>query len=185
MADSSEHHTMPSMPTPRIITACSPSLPTSNSAGLLLLFACLLSVASLTGCVERTVSVTSEPSGALVFLNDEEVGRTPVTVPFTFYGVYQVRLQRDGYHGLSTSQKAVAPWWEAPGPDLFAEMIPNNRVKLAWHYELEKAEAGDPDRIIDHASQLRSLLQTESPALDTQVVEPTQAAPEITSEQAR
>lgn len=47
------------------------------------------------GCVERVISITSEPSGSLVHLNDEEVGRTPLTVPFTFYGVYDVRLSHE------------------------------------------------------------------------------------------
>ncbi len=49
----------------------------------------------LTGCVERTISISSEPSGALVHLNDEEVGRTPLTVPFTFYGTYSVRVTHE------------------------------------------------------------------------------------------
>ena len=48
------------------------------------------------GCVERLITVRSQPSGALVYLNDEEVGRTPVTVPFTFYGYYDVRLEHEG-----------------------------------------------------------------------------------------
>src|SRR5436190_11289311 len=30
------------------------------------------------GCVEQKLSVTSEPDGALVYLNNEEVGRTPL-----------------------------------------------------------------------------------------------------------
>ena len=62
-------------------------------------FACLVTVAatlSLTGCIERLITVTSQPAGALVYLNDEEVGRTPVTVPFRFYGVYDVRLEHEG-----------------------------------------------------------------------------------------
>lgn len=168
---------MPLMLKPRITISQSAAAPAVKAA----MFACLLGVVTLTGCVERTISVTSEPAGALVYLNDEEVGRTPVTVPFTFYGAYSVRLERDGYHALGTQQKAVAPWWEMPGPDLFAEMIPNNRVKLAWHFDLEKADATDPDTVIDHASQLRSQLQAESPALDTQVVQPQQAAPENAS----
>lgn len=165
---------MPHMLTPRNTT----QYHATTSARQILLLATLICLTSLAGCVERTISVTSEPAGALVYLNDEEVGRTPVDVPFTFYGVYQVRLQRDGYQALSTNQKAIAPWWEAPGPDLFAEMIPNNHVKLSWHYNLEKAEAANPDAVIDHANQLRALLLEESPTLDTQIVEPTQAAPQ-------
>ncbi len=48
------------------------------------------------GCVERTITITSDPPYALVWLNDEEIGRTPVTVPFTFYGKYDVRLIHEG-----------------------------------------------------------------------------------------
>ena len=55
----------------------------------------LMAMVSLTGCIERTISITSEPSGALVHLNDDEVGRTPLTVPFTFYGVYDVRVEHE------------------------------------------------------------------------------------------
>ncbi len=65
--------------------------PRAQFASLLLLALCLL-----TGCVERLITVKSTPAGALVYLNDEEVGRTPVTVPFKFYGTYDVRLEHEG-----------------------------------------------------------------------------------------
>ncbi|MFB3120043.1 MAG: PEGA domain-containing protein [Stenotrophomonas maltophilia] len=40
--------------------------------------------------------ITSEPPGALVWLNDREIGRTPVDVDFEFYGRYDVRLHLPG-----------------------------------------------------------------------------------------
>ena len=121
------------------------------------------------GCVERTIKITSEPAGALVYLNDEEVGRTPVAVPFTFYGTYDVRLEAEGYQPLWTSQEAKGPWWEAPGPDLFAEAVPHHKVELDWHFVMKPkpAVSGDTtDRLIDHAKQFRAMLRQESP--DTQ-----------------
>lgn len=126
-----------------------------RTALLLLAVPCL----SVVGCVQRTISITSEPAGALVFLNDEEVGRTPVTVPFTFYGVYDVRMEAEGYHPLWTKHKAKAPWWETPGIDLFAEMVPDKQAELYWHFTMEEqppAEAVDADLLLDHARQLRS-----------------------------
>lgn len=111
------------------------------------------------GCVQRTISITSQPQGALVYLNDEEVGRTPVTVPFTYYGTYDVRVVHDGYAPLWTKQKAQAPWWEWPGPDLVGEAIPNNEVNLAWHFDLEPATPAsevDPGLLLDHANQLKA-----------------------------
>ena len=50
----------------------------------------------LCGCQQRTIRVTSEPSGAVAYLNDVEVGRTPVEVDFTWFGTYEVRLEKEG-----------------------------------------------------------------------------------------
>jgi hypothetical protein len=112
------------------------------------------------GCVERRLVITSDPAGALVYLNDQEVGRTPLEVPFTWYGTYDVRLEREGYTTLQTEREAERPWWETPGPDLLAEAIPDKRVEIAWHLEMQEAVPAsqvDPDRVLDFARQLREL----------------------------
>lgn len=117
---------------------------------------CVLSL----GCVERRLLITSEPAGALVYLNDQEVGRTPLEVPFTWYGTYDVRLEREGYQTLDTQQTAEQPWWEKPGPDLFAEAVPDKRVEIAWHLKMKEAQPAsevDPDRLLEFAQQLREL----------------------------
>ena len=139
--------TMPAMPRKTPVTA--------------LLAAALLSGVAGGGCVQRTISIQSEPQGALVYLNDEEVGRTPLTVPFTFYGVYDVRLEKEGYQPLWTQKEADAPWWEAPGPDLFAEMVPDNEVNLEWHFSLEPQGEVDPAVLLDHAQQLRARVRQD------------------------
>jgi PEGA domain len=76
------------------------------------------------GCVRRELTVTSDPPGALVFLNDQEVGRTPLTRPFTFYGTYDVRVRKEGYQTLKTKSLVLAPWWQWVPIDLFAEALP-------------------------------------------------------------
>jgi hypothetical protein len=124
------------------------------------LAAILLSVASLsmTGCLQRTISITSQPSGALVYLNDEEVGRTPLTVPFTYYGTYDVRLEHADAQPLWTTHKAVAPLYDLPGPDLIAEAVPNGKVELEWHFEMQEKLPDDADLVIEHARQIRALV---------------------------
>ncbi|MEM9296507.1 MAG: PEGA domain-containing protein [Planctomycetota bacterium] len=110
------------------------------------------------GCVQRTITVTSEPPGALVSLNDVEVGRTPVTTDFLFYGVYDVRLTLDGYTPLRTQAEAEAPWWDYPGPDLFAEAVPGLKSEVAWHFELEPREPlgpGGPDGLLQRAARVQ------------------------------
>jgi hypothetical protein len=103
--------------------------------------ACAVTILLLGGCVERTISITSEPPGALVWLNDREIGRTPVDVEFVHYGTYDVRLDLEGYEPLLTSGRAAPPWWDVPGADLLAELAPGHRrVEIAWHYELAPAD---------------------------------------------
>ena len=66
----------------------------------------VLPIVLLGGCVKRTIMVTSDPEGALVWLNEREVGRTPVEVEFLYYGTYDVRLVKDGYEPLLTKGEA-------------------------------------------------------------------------------
>ena len=118
---------------------------------------------TLTGCIQRTISINSEPEGALVHLNDVEVGRTPLSVPFTFYGTYDVRLEKEGYDTLHVPTKADAPWWEAPGPDLVAEALPGERrVDLQWDYVMTPTQPTSAEALVDRAKQLRATFRPEA-----------------------
>jgi hypothetical protein len=98
----------------------------------------------MSGCLERTITVTSEPPGALVTLNSVEVGRTPVTTAFTYYGVYDVRLSREGYEPVWTKKKAAAPLYEYPPVDLVASAMPADiRTRLTWHFVLTPQVTAD------------------------------------------
>ncbi len=110
------------------------------------------------GCVKRTISITSEPTGALVWLNDREIGRTPVEVEFDYYGTYDVRLQKEGYESKMTTGEAKAPWWEFIGLDLIAELTPADlHSRVEWHYQLRPAD-DDPAAILERAGELREQL---------------------------
>lgn len=124
---------------------------------------CILLIAlTATGCVKRTITINSKPQGALVYLNDIEIGRTPTQVPFTFYGVYSVRLEKEGFATLNTSQKAEAPWWDTLGPDLFSELSPEKKhVQLKWHFELEPQKPVSEADLLDHAKQMRAKTRYE------------------------
>ena len=124
----------------------------------------ILIATALSGCVQRTVTITSEPSGALIYLNDEEVGRTPLTVPFTFYGKYDVRIEAEGHHPLWTRKEATPPWWDHVGPDLFAEVIPHGKAEQRWHFVLTaapKPKDVDEQVLLDHAHQLRATIPND------------------------
>jgi len=100
----------------------------------LLLIAMLL---VMPGCLQRRIRVTSDPPGAIVWVNDTEIGRTPAETSFTFYGDYDVRLELDGYEPIHTMRRARAPLYEYPGPDLVAAALPFKFENIVeWHFEL-------------------------------------------------
>ncbi|HZW08201.1 MAG TPA: PEGA domain-containing protein [Phycisphaerales bacterium] len=88
------------------------------------------------GCRTRTLEITSDPPGALVWLNDEQVGRTPLETGFVHYGDYEVRLRLDGYNPLVTHRPAGAPLIDQPGIDFVTQAFPGNSV-TRWHFILE------------------------------------------------
>lgn len=116
---------------------------------------------ALTGCVERRMFITSDPPGALVHLNDIEVGRTPLEVDFDFFGEYEVRVEREGYETLLTTATAQGKLHDYPGFDLLAEALPFQfKTHPEWHFTLEKAVT-DPDEMIARARLLRDRLTGE------------------------
>lgn len=125
---------------------------------------CVLTLAALSGgCLERTITVTSEPPGAIVTLNDVEIGRTPVTTEFTYFGVYEVRVRKDGYEPLVTQRETTTPIWEYPGIDLLAIMAPwRVKTSIDWGFELEpRVEPGSTEafeaegELLERATELR------------------------------
>lgn len=126
---------------------------------MMLLVACSL----CTGCVRRTITITSEPAGALCWLNGREVGRTPVTVDFLYYGEYDVQLTHDGFEPLLTTGNAKAPLWDSIPLDMASEVWPGEpHADIRWHYVLQPRES-DRDALVERAKDLREQLLLEAP----------------------
>jgi hypothetical protein len=124
---------------------------------LLVTLAASLAVTGCYGQVQRLITVDSEPHGAICWLNDNEVGRTPVTVPFTWYGTYGVRLECPGYETLVTTAKVEEPLFETMPLDLaFETVIPGVHTDAHdFNFTLKKAEPVDPKALRDRAETLR------------------------------
>ena len=115
----------------------------------------------LAGCVERTLTINTEPQGAVVVLNDQEIGVSPVTVPFNWYGDYWVRATRDGYETLNTHRRLKAPLYDHPPLDFFAQVLWPGRIVDAyeWTFDLSPKEYPTRDELIEQAQSLRTQLQ--------------------------
>jgi len=124
----------------------------------LAIFAVIMSAMLLAGCVERELTINTTPAGGLVFLNDEEIGYSPVTVSFLWYGDYKVRISKDGYKTLDTHKKLKAPLHDRFPFDFFAEIL--NPAKIVdsyeWSFVLEEYTEPKREELLNAAEAVRA-----------------------------
>ncbi|MFM1822782.1 MAG: hypothetical protein RI967_1048 [Planctomycetota bacterium] len=123
----------------------------------------LLASCALAGCVERRVSIETDPPGALVWINDVQVGRSPVGVEIVHDGVYDLRLEKEGYEPLVTPATAEGPLWDAVPFDFFAEILPiDARREARWVFTLVPRDDSE-DALVGRAEALRGRLADDAP----------------------
>src|SRR5437868_4852974 len=88
-----------------------------------------ISAILLAGCVERRFVIESDPPGALVLVNGQPLGATPVDGHFLFYGKYQFTLIKDGYETLQVEECFRAPWYQYFPVDFLSENIYPGKVE--------------------------------------------------------
>ncbi|GMU24615.1 MAG: hypothetical protein AMXMBFR13_46890 [Phycisphaerae bacterium] len=113
------------------------------------------------GCVRRTVTINTDPQGAVVTLNDEVVGTSPVSVDFTWYGDYDVILRKEGYETLKTHYRLDAPWYQIPPIDFVAETL----VPVTIHDQHELSFALEPEKPIDREALIKDATTIRDRAL--------------------
>lgn len=126
-------------------------------ARVLPLASCLFPIALLSACGtnQRTLVITSEPAGALVHVNDVQLGETPLEAEFTWFGVYDVRLSKPGFEPLVTTAKADPNLHDQPVFDFFSEVFPGTReTTVRWHFTLDPADT-DQDALLERARDIR------------------------------
>jgi len=95
------------------------SRPRSTFLLVMLLLVCF----AASGCVRRRMTIVSNPPGAKVFVDGYEIGTTPVSTSFVYYGTREVKLIKDGYETLTTLHTVSRPWYQIPGIDFFSEVV--------------------------------------------------------------
>lgn len=118
----------------------------------------IAALCSSPGCVERTAKIQTQPPGALVIVNDEEIGVSPVKFSFLWYGDYDIILRKPGYTTLKAHYQINAPWYQWPPIDLVAEtMVPAmiHDDREIPPFTLEPQEAPSAESVVERAVELR------------------------------
>jgi hypothetical protein len=111
----------------------------------------------LSGCVERKLTINTEPQGALIVLNDEEVGTSPVTVAFNWYGDYSVRINKEGYQSLITHKNLKRPARDAFPLDFYYEVLHPGRIvdEYEWSFALTPYKPANRDELLKAAQTVK------------------------------
>ena len=121
----------------------------------------LVAASSLCGCnsMWRRMTIRSEPSGALVVLDGKEVGYTPYTSDFIYYGTRELTLNKDGYERLTVPIKLDTPWYQVPPADFVTDnLLPvkvTNRQEFCFALQPQQTNVSVQD-LLNRAGSLRS-----------------------------
>ena len=109
------------------------------------------------GCVRKRMTIVSNPPGAQVFIDNHEIGTTPVSTSYVYYGTRSVRLQKDGYESVTVERNFDPPWYEYPPIDFFAEsLLPTElRDERVLEFELVPRQNAASEVVRDRAEELR------------------------------
>lgn len=121
--------------------------------GLLL----ILLVLAASGCVRRRLTVRSNPAGAIVHVDNQQIGTTPCSVDYVYYGTREIRLVLPGYETLTVNQPLPAPWYQVPGIDFVSENLVPRRIEDARtvSFNLQPQRLMAPEEVIARGEQLR------------------------------
>lgn len=139
----------------------------------------IVCMALASGCVERRMTVVSDPPGAQVFVNNRPIGASPAYLPslqFLYYGNYDILLIKEGFEPLLVKQAVDAPWYEWPGLDFISENL------IPWHikdervfpYQLQPHQIVTADEVLNNANSFRprgqAIQETPLPPSATETV---------------
>jgi PEGA domain len=119
--------------------------------------ALLLLLALESGCVERRFTVRSNPPGAQLYVDDYEIGTTPCSVSYTYYGTRKIRLVKDGYETAVVNQPMPAPWNQYFPIDFVTEnLVPGHiRDERVVTYQMQPSVQVPSDQLVARAESLR------------------------------
>lgn len=120
----------------------------------------------LAGCVERRYTIRTNPPGALAIVNGEEIGATPVSRSYTYYGPREITLIADGYQTQTLIQPVQRPWFDNYLTEFFTEnLVPwTLRDEREFVYQMQPGTATPPEELDARAQSLRQTGQAPLPA---------------------
>ena len=108
--------------------------------------------------MHRRLTIRSDPPGALVLIDGEEIGTTPVGYDYTYYGTHDITLIKDGYQTKTVPYTLGTPWYQVFPLDFFSDNFAGRKIN-DWreaNFALEPEVLVPTDQLRDRANAFRS-----------------------------
>ena len=128
-----------------------------TSDPLLILITVLITL-GFTGCVQRRLIVRSQPEGALVNIDNQAVGRTPVPVPYTYAGTREIQLEKDGYKTIKVRERIRPKWYDTFPLSFFSNNLALREIRdeRVLDFQMEPRTQVQENQLLDRANDLRT-----------------------------
>lgn len=123
---------------------------------------CLLPAAVLmaacAGCVRKTFAVRTDPPGAIVYVDGEEIGRTPIhNVQWFFDGTREITVVKAGYLTERRVVRMRASWFSWFPFDIVSELIVPWDIydRRYYYFALKPVDHIEETALLRHAAETR------------------------------
>lgn len=123
--------------------------------------AALAALACASCAAQRELVILSDPSGAVVRMDDKIVGTTPYREAFEAYGTRRITLYRQGFRPTSKLVVLTPPWYGRFPFDIFSEVLlpvgwkDKHREELKLEPESGSVSEPDLEAVLGRAESLR------------------------------
>jgi hypothetical protein len=145
---------LPRRPDSTVAPGMEAELMFARLSALMLMMIALMQV----GCVHRRVTVNSYPQGALVKVDGKDIGYTPASFDFTWYGTREVQLLMDGYETRTEQIDVNAPWYQKFPLDFISDNFLGKHVTdhRQFTFQLQPKRMDMSSDVLQRAGSLRS-----------------------------
>ncbi len=120
-----------------------------------------------TGCLQRSLSISSEPSGAQLIVNGQAAGNTPAKLAFHHHGTYRVELRKPGYVPVVEGLRVGPKIYERMPIDLVTDVLWPGKIvdDRKVHYKLKKTPPFDKAKTLAAARSAAAEAEKAIPRL--------------------
>ncbi len=107
--------------------------------------------------MRRRMTIRSNPPAAMVIIDDQEIGMTPVSAYFTYYGTRKIKLIKPGYETAVALETIRPPWYQIPPFDLISDNFAGRELRdeRVMEFQLEPQRMVSNQELLSRAKALR------------------------------